>query len=142
MKNNKTYKSEIVEKILNESSPILKKQVSVKLRIALKIDEVRKNKGWSKLDLAKEFNKNPSVITRWLSGVHNFTTNTLIEIEEVLNIRLLAQEEKKEMQNIQYTAATDNDLEQIDDFKQICNEIMMGKEITLNHFFGVKEISR
>jgi ribosome-binding protein aMBF1 (putative translation factor) len=33
--------------------------------------------------------KKPSDITRWLSGTHNFTTETLWEIERVLQIQLL-----------------------------------------------------
>ena len=90
MKNSKTYKSEIVDTILKESSPILRKQISLKLKIAKKIDDVRKNNNWSKLDLAKAFNKHPSIITKWLNGTYNFTIDTLVEIEEVLNIKLSA----------------------------------------------------
>ena len=96
MKNNKTYKSEIVDTILKESSPILRKQISLKLKIAKKIDDVRKNNNWSKLDLAKAFNKHPSIITKWLNGTYNFTIDTLVEIEEVLNIKLFALGAEKE----------------------------------------------
>jgi hypothetical protein len=32
----------------------------------------------------------PSIITRWLSGKHNFTIETLFQIEDCLGIKLLA----------------------------------------------------
>ena len=33
--------------------------------------------------------KKPSEVTRWLSGTHNFTTETLWQMERVLRIQLL-----------------------------------------------------
>src|SRR5690606_5929768 len=39
--------------------------------------------GWKKKDLAEKLGKNPSEVTKWLSGKHNFTTDTLAEIERV-----------------------------------------------------------
>ncbi len=38
---------------------------------------------------------NPSIVTKWLSGTHNFTIDTLIEIEHALDICLLDIEEKE-----------------------------------------------
>jgi hypothetical protein len=32
---------------------------------------------------------NPSIITKWLSGTHNFTVDTLIELQHALDITLL-----------------------------------------------------
>lgn len=88
------YKSDIVEKILKEASPVMQKKVNAKLKIAFKINEERKRRNWSKLQLAKHFNKNPSEITKWLSGVNNFTIDTLFEIEDGLKINLISIEDK------------------------------------------------
>ena len=41
-----------------------------------------------KSDLAKLMNVQPSIITRWLSGNHNFTIDTLFKIESVLDIKI------------------------------------------------------
>mgnify|MGYP001768835514 FL=1 len=65
--------------------------------LALKIEKAMKAKNWKKGDLAREMNKKPSVITKWLSGTHNFELNTLFELEEKLGITLVALEEKKQV---------------------------------------------
>lgn len=46
-------------------------------------------RGISKLEFAKMMDKKPSVITKWLSGIQNLTTETLSDIETVLGIQLL-----------------------------------------------------
>ncbi len=51
-------------------------------------------KDWKKKDLADALGKNPSVITKWLSGTHNFTSDTLADIGNVLHIDLLNIKEK------------------------------------------------
>lgn len=96
MEDNIRYKSEIVEKILKESFPVMKKKVSTKLKIAFKIDVERKRRNWSKMQLAEHFQKSPSEITKWLSGFNNFTIDTLLEIEDGLKINLISPEEKIE----------------------------------------------
>jgi transcriptional regulator with XRE-family HTH domain len=40
-------------------------------------------------DFADKVNKRPSEITKWLSGNHNFTVETLFEIEEKLGIKII-----------------------------------------------------
>jgi transcriptional regulator with XRE-family HTH domain len=58
--------------------------------IAAKIADAMAAKGWNKTLLMKAMGKtNPSEITRWLSGTHNFTTDTLIDLQRALNIKLL-----------------------------------------------------
>lgn len=44
----------------------------------------------SKTSFANLMGVQPSIVTRWLSGKHNFTIETLFEIEERLNVKLLA----------------------------------------------------
>ena len=58
--------------------------------LAAKIADAMKAKGWKNKDLLKAMGKNnPSEITKWLSGTHNFTVETLVELENVLNVKLL-----------------------------------------------------
>lgn len=66
------------------------KQVEKKMLIAAKIEDAIQAKDWKHADLLKALGKkNPSIITRWLSGTHNFTIDTLIHLEEVLEIELI-----------------------------------------------------
>ena len=38
---------------------------------------------------AERLNISPSLVTKWLSGQHNFTVDTLVKIERILGIELL-----------------------------------------------------
>ncbi len=89
MSNNRKRNREINKAILEEFAPIFERKVYTKMEIAIRLEEARKSKGWSKGELAKRFKKKASVITTSLSGSHNFTVDTLVEIEELLNIELL-----------------------------------------------------
>jgi transcriptional regulator with XRE-family HTH domain len=58
--------------------------------IAQIISDKLQEKGWSKGKLATELGlKSQSLITRYLSGQHNFTLSTLTQLERVLDCELL-----------------------------------------------------
>ena len=58
--------------------------------ITKKSGEDIKAKGWKNKDLAKALDiNNQSIISRWLSGTHNFTIDTLCDIERVLDINII-----------------------------------------------------
>lgn len=57
--------------------------------IALKIAQALKNKGMNQKELADKLGKRPSEISKWLAGNHNFTHDTLFDIQTILDIRLL-----------------------------------------------------
>jgi len=65
------------------------KRTENRMLLAQKIDMGMKAKGWNKTKFAKEIGQKNSVITRWLSGTHNFTSDTLTDISELLNINLI-----------------------------------------------------
>lgn len=54
-----------------------------RMLLASRIEVIIKELGWKKKDLAQRLGKHPSEISKWLSGKHNFTTDTLAEIEQV-----------------------------------------------------------
>ena len=60
--------------------------------LAIKIADAIENKGYSKSEFAKKINKNNSEISKWISGTHNFTFDTLIMLEIELNIKLINSE--------------------------------------------------
>ena len=79
-----------VDELLNESTPLEKKMIENRMIIAVKIAMGISAKNWNKSDLMKSLDMtNQSMITRWLSGTHNFTSDTLTRIGFVLDIKLL-----------------------------------------------------
>jgi transcriptional regulator with XRE-family HTH domain len=66
-----------------ELEDLARKKVSHKIRIALA------HKNWKAKDLAHVLDVSPSSVTRWLSGKHNFTVDTLVGIQWALDIKLL-----------------------------------------------------
>lgn len=76
--------------LLEEISPFLRKQTDAKMIVSARIADAMKEKGWKHKDLLKAMNRNnPSLVTKWLSGTHNFTLETLVELEAALGISLL-----------------------------------------------------
>ena len=89
------HNSPLIEKLMAERDPKQTERVKKRMMLAAKIDDGIKAKGWKKKEFAKAMNKLPSEISKWLSGTHNFTTDTLWAIEEVLNIRLITLSDPK-----------------------------------------------
>lgn len=89
-KEQENYKSQILENIL---SNITKEEFDVteeKMKLAIKIAEAIKAKGFEKKSaFAKKIGKQNSEISKWLSGTHNFTTETLILLQNELDIELI-----------------------------------------------------
>ena len=59
------------------------------MRLAMKIADAIEASGMTKKDFAARLGKHPSEISKWLSGTHNFTHDTLFEISKVLDIDLI-----------------------------------------------------
>jgi len=89
MNSARKYHSKTVEKLKEEVSPQVKELISKRMSLAAKIDSALQEKGLTNQEFAFMMGKKSSEISRWLSGTHNFTTETLWEIESVLNIQLL-----------------------------------------------------
>lgn len=60
-----------------------------RMMLAAKIEEAMKKRGYNQTQFARLMQKSTTVISEWLSGSRNFTTDTLADIEEALGIRLL-----------------------------------------------------
>ena len=89
MNNNKTarkYSSPIIGELLGEITPVEKLQATTKMTIAARLDDLIKARGWGKSEFAEKVNKNPSEITKWLSGTQNFTIDILSEIAVALKM--------------------------------------------------------
>jgi transcriptional regulator with XRE-family HTH domain len=89
-----TYTSKLISELLDAISPIDQAKTDAKMLIAAKIADAIEAKGWKHKDLLEALGKtNASVISKWLSGTHNFTVDTLVELEHALEIQILNLEE-------------------------------------------------
>lgn len=92
MKNIKAMKKKQspLDELLSEITPEEQEKTDVKMQLAAKISDAMAAKGWNNKMLMKAMGKkNPSEITRWLSGTHNFTVETLIDLGRVLEINFI-----------------------------------------------------
>jgi transcriptional regulator with XRE-family HTH domain len=87
------YNSPLMEEIYQNIPQTTFDFVANRMALASRINEAIKMRGWSQKQFAEAMNKKPSEISKWLSGTHNFTTDTLWHIEQVLGIHLLVESE-------------------------------------------------
>ncbi|MBL0055352.1 MAG: helix-turn-helix transcriptional regulator [Chitinophagaceae bacterium] len=80
----KKHSSAVLSQLLQEITPLEREQINNKMSLAARLDDLIKAKGWSKSEFAEKVNKNPSEISKWLSGTQNFTVDTLVEIAAAL----------------------------------------------------------
>ena len=57
--------------------------------IAERISEILKSKGLTQKDFARLLGKHESEISKWMTGRHNFTTQTIARIEMALGDKVL-----------------------------------------------------
>ncbi|PWH82239.1 helix-turn-helix domain-containing protein [Brumimicrobium oceani] len=89
------HNSSQIDEILQSTSPIEEKRIRTKMLLAAKIEDAMKAKGWNRKKLLEATGqKNASVATKWFSGTHNFTHDTLFDIQEALGIELINLDEQ------------------------------------------------
>ncbi len=88
----RNYTSTIFSELLQSTSSEELAKTESKMRLAVKIGDAIKQQGYSKTEFAQKINKNNSEISKWLSGTHNFTHDTLILLEQELKITLINSE--------------------------------------------------
>ena len=67
-----------------------KAEFELSFGIAGRISEVLKEKDLTQKDFAHKLNKRESEISKWLTGRHNFTLQTIARIETALGCKLIA----------------------------------------------------
>lgn len=101
-------KSDILQRLDKESNVIYDK-VAAKMRTAARIADAMQTAGLSKSQFAKKMGKSPSEVTKWLSGTHNFTIDSLQEISSVLGVEITSASEKPVVYD--YTDISSNKME-------------------------------
>jgi len=102
MKKAKSYTSSLIQNVLKDISSDESIKIEKRMLLAARIDDGIKAKGWKQKDLARAINKSPSEISKWMSGVHNFTADTLFDLERVLEIHLVNVENNQLIKTFKY----------------------------------------
>jgi transcriptional regulator with XRE-family HTH domain len=102
-------RSAVLVALRERKDPLESERVRTSMMLSARIAAALKAKGWNKGQLAAALKKNPSIITRWLSGTHNFTSDTLSDIQKVLGIQLLVRSDDE--QKPMYTSYSFSDLQ-------------------------------
>ncbi|NLF43870.1 MAG: helix-turn-helix transcriptional regulator [Bacteroidales bacterium] len=84
----KKHNSSILQELFDEISPLEMEKARTKMKLAANIEDLMKSENLSKLQFANKVGKNPSEITKWLSGTQNFTVDVLTEISMALGVDL------------------------------------------------------
>lgn len=83
---NNLFQGNLLKALLDGMKEIERVQVETKFNLASNIENFLQNKGISKSEFAAKMGKSPSEISKWLSGKHNFTIDTLLEIAHALKV--------------------------------------------------------
>jgi len=99
-KETKVYKSKILNDFFTINDTKAYKRTEKNMLLALRILKAMQTKEWNRVKFAEEMDVQPSVVTKWLSGTHHFTTETLFDIEEKLNICIINVVEPQQIETI------------------------------------------
>ncbi len=82
-------RSKIAQKILAKTPKDVEIFVRTYGDIVVRINELIKEKGITKKILAEKMGKNPSELSKWLNGEHNFTLRSLAKLEAELGAPII-----------------------------------------------------
>lgn len=82
-------KNAVVERLRAKIKPENRIFVKKNLAISQQVEALRKQRGWSQKELAKELGKTESEVSRLLSGLHNITLKSLAKLEAVLGSEVI-----------------------------------------------------
>jgi transcriptional regulator with XRE-family HTH domain len=81
--------------IAEKSNPNTVLLVQKNMAIADRIKNILDTKGLKAIELAEMLGKDKSEISKWLTGLHNFTTKTIVKIEAALGEEIIHIEPKE-----------------------------------------------
>jgi len=88
-------RSKVLQRILGNTPKEVEIFVDMYADLVVRINQILREKGISKKELAERLNKNPSEISKWLNGKHNFTLRSLAKLSAELGEPLLEVPKKK-----------------------------------------------
>lgn len=103
---NSNSNSNLLDALLDSITPEEQHRTDNRMLLAAQIADALEAKGISQIQLAKTLGKHHSVITKWLSGTHNFTVDTLSDIESALGINLVQSLDNQPIINVTYVPSS------------------------------------
>ena len=100
----RSYQSPILDAFLALSDPAETARTETRMVLAVRIADALKAKGMSKKELATQLKQHPSAVTKWLSGQHNFTADTLTDIGRALEVDFFGHDAKPKNNIIEVAA--------------------------------------
>lgn len=94
------YSSPLMKELSDAITLEEQEQTDYKMKLAAKIFKAMKSLGMTQTQFAELIGKPISLISRWMSGTHNFTVDTLVDIQRALGISLLDVETKKSQDEV------------------------------------------
>ncbi len=89
MRKARKYSSTVVQNVLDSIDKGEYARIESRMTISAMIANRIKELGISKIQFSVLMDVQPSIITRWLSGTHNFTIDTISDIQSKLDIVIL-----------------------------------------------------
>lgn len=87
-----TKKGSVLDTLASQIDEREYKRIKSRMGLAAKISDLLKEKGLSQKEFAQIMGKKPSEISKWLTGNHNFTHDTLVDIQDILDTSLINSE--------------------------------------------------
>lgn len=88
-------RSKTVDRLLQSTPEDVKIFVDLYADLVVRINQILREKGITKKQLAEKLEKKPSEISKWLSGDHNFTLRSLAKLQAELGEVLLEVPQKQ-----------------------------------------------
>lgn len=89
-------RSKVAQSLLDRTPKDLQIFTSLCTDLVVRINEILKQQGISKKELAEKLDKHPSEISKWLNGEHNFTLGSIAKLSAELGVPLLEVPRAKE----------------------------------------------
>lgn len=81
--------SKFHEQLRKKVTPERQAFIALSVMVVRRINELLERKKMSQTDLANAMDKSPSEISKWLSGMHNFTLRSISKLEIVLDAPII-----------------------------------------------------
>ena len=94
------YIDPLFKELLDQVPKEKRRKSALSYGLARRIHEVLQRKNLSQADLARKTGKSEALVSRWLSGTHNFTIQTIAEIETALGEELLSIRQYRRTSNL------------------------------------------
>lgn len=88
-------RSKTVDRLLKSTPKDVKIFVDLHADLVVRINQLLREKGLTKKELATKLEKKPSEISKWLNGEHNFTLRSLAKLSAELEEQLLEVPKRK-----------------------------------------------